>query len=185
MKRMIKGSLVLLVIGALGFGAWFVLKLKRDYDAFIAGSPKPLIIAIETERLVKLRHEVEAGRWRVPSQSVFDELDGLLRDLGLKPGIEGLSEFYAYQAPVFDWHDLDKNKRSVIITMLRSMLMTKTDDGIFHVTSDGKFGALFVSDELLYFYQETDQGNLSGLMTDLPEAADPTEPEVHYPTPVF
>lgn len=164
MKKVIITLVAIFVVGAVSFGAWFVLKMKADYDSLIAESPEALITQIETERLKKLREEMRAGLWDINGKH-YNEFEELISELGMKKGLEGLAEFYTYKLDSFDWNDLERSKQAVAVAVIRSGILPESDDGIFHLSADGRVGAIFINEEIVGFHQETEKGIFSSLLT--------------------
>jgi len=184
MKKIIAATITILLASAVGFGVWFVVEMKSDYDQLISDSPAAIKVEVESDRLKKLREEVNSGIWRVHGQgeSGFEDL---LEALGMKESIEGISEFFLYELHPFDWSDLDRNKRTVAIAVTRAGLMPEPDDGLFHVTKTFDFGVIFIDDDLVAFHQETENGILEGILTTRTNGSNQSEQATAFAAPVF
>jgi hypothetical protein len=184
MKKIILTTTALVLLGALGFATCFVMKMKSDYDQLLAASSGAIGVKVESDRLKELREEVKSGAWRVHGQGI-NGFEDLLAELGMKKGIDGLTEFYGYELHPFDWGDLERNKRTVVVAVTRSGIMPEPQDGLFHVTKKGDFGVIFIEDDLVEFHHETEEGLLGGILTTRTNESNQSEQATAFAAPVF
>lgn len=161
MKKILITVTGLVLVAAIAGDAWFMKGVHDDYVRLLADSPEPLAVAIESERLHSLREEMAAGKWRLIGQDTraYDDMFG---SVGMKPQVAGLAELVGHPRQPFDWADMDKNKRNVVIAMLRSIYHGKPDDGTLHLNKTKTAGVIFLKENVVEFHKDTDAGILSG-----------------------
>lgn len=130
-------------------------------------SPKPFVIAMETERLKTLRDEIAADQWRVVGRKVsaYDEVLGVI---GVTSSIEGMTQFLSHSLPPFDWFDMNQNKRNVVIAMLRSLHSPYASERVFHLNNSRQAGVIFLEENVIEFHVNTKAGLLSGSLVKKP-----------------
>lgn len=153
---------VAMLLLAAGF-AFYIYRGLGAYEEAMAMTPPPLDARFDTPRLATLRAELESGLWAIAGEgdSGIEEIFSRLR---LPDGIDGYIEFFRFKRVRFSPWSAERNKRNAEFALARVGLVPVSDDGVFHVSADRRFGAVFLNDSTVSLHRRVGKRTFDGSM---------------------